>query len=89
MPHGPIPLPSDNPDSPNSNGNAALKKEMKDDGESLLDGASGSQAANIVKANKGMILRKSVEYIRWVGLLPVGFSVSVLRWFALRSTFYL
>ncbi|KAJ2936859.1 hypothetical protein H1R20_g286, partial [Candolleomyces eurysporus] len=66
VPHGPIPLPSDNNDADSpSTGNAALKKEVKDDGESLLDGAAGGPGG-VVKANKGMILRKSVEYIRYL-----------------------
>jgi hypothetical protein len=45
------------------------KKEEVDEATGSGTGsgtAGGSAAAGIVKANKGMILRKSVEYIRWV-----------------------
>ena len=54
----------------NDVGMLELKKEAKDDGEGILNGngsaGGGSEASNVVKANKGMILRKSVEYIRCV-----------------------
>ena len=38
----------------------------KDSGEEGGPGGGQQGDAGVVKANKGMILRKSVEYIRWV-----------------------
>ena len=53
----------------------------KDSGE---EGGPGGQQGDggVVKANKGMILRKSVEYIRWVFFLRrvwMGFFVSAVH----------
>ena len=63
VPHGPIPLPAPNAFAEPAN----LKKEAKDDGDALLGGAgAGGEGSGVVKANKGMILRKSVEYIRYL-----------------------
>ncbi|KAJ7669486.1 helix-loop-helix DNA-binding domain-containing protein [Mycena polygramma] len=47
------------------------KKEMMDD-----DGKDGKEGA-VVKANKGMILRKSVEYIRYLQQLVASLSTSL------------
>lgn len=49
--------------SPGANGSAVAKKEEKD-GSAEPDEKDGADGAGAVKANKGMILRKSVEYIR-------------------------
>ena len=38
----------------------------KDSGEESGPGGGQQGDGGVVKANKGMILRKSVEYIRWV-----------------------
>ena len=46
-----------------SDADAPTKKEEADEKD--------TEASNAVKANKGMILRKSVEYIRWVSKLSV------------------
>jgi hypothetical protein len=50
-----------------------IVKDEKEDGapSSVVSAASGAgaqqgQESGVVKANKGMILRKSVEYIRYV-----------------------
>ena len=40
----------------------------KDSGEEGGPGGGQQRDGGVVKANKGMILRKSVEYIRWVCL---------------------
>lgn len=48
-------------EKPSGSDDGMLKQEKDDDGTSLL-GSDGQ----VVKANKGMILRKSVEYIRSV-----------------------
>ena len=44
-------------------------KEIDDDKD------SSEQGGGVIKANKGMILRKSVEYIRWVSVLLCIFRV--------------
>lgn len=47
-----------------------LDEEDRKDGSGGTPGANNGVNAGAVKANKGMILRKSVEYIRcvaWVG----------------------
>lgn len=48
----------------NGNGNAPAKKEEKDGSAEPDDKDGADGGAGAVKANKGMILRKSVEYIR-------------------------
>jgi len=47
-------------------GTGPPKKDKSEDAVKGEDGADGTGDGGVVKANKGMILRKSVEYIRWV-----------------------
>lgn len=59
------------------------KKESKEAGikEEGGGGGAGAEEGGVVKANKGMILRKSVEYIRWVVLFGFFWRASLLAFF--------